>query len=158
MCPFTVTVEHVPDRELGPLLTRLAEAGFENPTINHVDLDGASVRPPPRWRRPAGPAGGLAARAGARGRVISVAERARSIQALPRVHRHDARRGAVQIGLARPCARKRGRDRKYVVAFLSAGSLSSRSSSSSQPTTTSRPTSWSQSSRQRRRTTHVWRR
>jgi hypothetical protein len=42
MCPFSVTVQHVPDRELGPLLTRLAEAGFDNPTINHVDADGAS--------------------------------------------------------------------------------------------------------------------
>ena len=41
MCPFSVTVEHVPDRELGPLLTRLAEAGFDNPTINHVDADSA---------------------------------------------------------------------------------------------------------------------
>ena len=40
MCPFTVTVEHVPDRELGPLLTRPADAGFNNPTINHVDADG----------------------------------------------------------------------------------------------------------------------
>ena len=36
MCPFSVTVQHVPDRELGPLLTRLAQAGFENPIINHV--------------------------------------------------------------------------------------------------------------------------
>jgi hypothetical protein len=26
MCPFSVTVEHVPDRELGPLLARLSEA------------------------------------------------------------------------------------------------------------------------------------
>ena len=43
MCPFSVTVQHVPDRELGPLLTRLAEAGFNNPTINHVDADPASA-------------------------------------------------------------------------------------------------------------------
>ena len=41
MCPFSVTVQHVPDRELGPLLTRLAEAGFSNPTITHVDAGGA---------------------------------------------------------------------------------------------------------------------
>ncbi len=42
MCPFSVTVEHVPDRELGPLLTRLAESGFDDPTINHVAVGGAS--------------------------------------------------------------------------------------------------------------------
>jgi hypothetical protein len=42
MCPFSVTVQHVPDRELGPLLTRLDEAGFENPIINHVGADGGS--------------------------------------------------------------------------------------------------------------------
>ena len=35
MCPFSVTVQHVPDRELGPLLTQLAEAGFDNPIIDH---------------------------------------------------------------------------------------------------------------------------
>ena len=29
MSPFSVTVQHVPDRELGPLLSRLAEAGFD---------------------------------------------------------------------------------------------------------------------------------
>ena len=45
MCPFSVTVQHVPDRELGPLLTRLAEAGFDNPIIEHVGADGASDGP-----------------------------------------------------------------------------------------------------------------
>ena len=42
MSPFSVTVQHVPDRELGPLLARLADAGFGNPIINHVGPDGAS--------------------------------------------------------------------------------------------------------------------
>ncbi len=45
MCPFSVTVQHVPDRELGPLLTRLAAAGFDRPIINHVDADSASDTP-----------------------------------------------------------------------------------------------------------------
>ena len=36
MAPFSVTVQDVPDRELGPLLTQLAEAGFDNPVIRHV--------------------------------------------------------------------------------------------------------------------------
>ena len=49
MSPFSVTVQHVPDRDLGPLLTRLAEAGFANPLIDHLDADRASdkaVAPP----------------------------------------------------------------------------------------------------------------
>ena len=33
LSPFSVTLENVPDRELGPLLTHLADAGFENPLI-----------------------------------------------------------------------------------------------------------------------------
>ena len=40
MCPFSVTLQHVPDRELGPLLIRLAEAGFRNPVIEPVAADG----------------------------------------------------------------------------------------------------------------------
>ena len=39
MCPFSVTVEHVPDRELGPLVARLSEAGFAHPVITHVGAD-----------------------------------------------------------------------------------------------------------------------
>src|SRR5436190_23883078 len=42
MCPFSVTVQHVPDRELGPLLIQLAQAGFHDPTIEPVGADGAS--------------------------------------------------------------------------------------------------------------------
>ena len=40
--PFSVTLERVPDRELGPLLIQLAQAGFHNPIIKPVDADGAS--------------------------------------------------------------------------------------------------------------------
>src|SRR5688572_1525954 len=36
MCPFSVTLEDVPDRELGPLLTHLAQAGFQQPIIKPV--------------------------------------------------------------------------------------------------------------------------
>jgi hypothetical protein len=35
MCPFSVTVEHVPDRELGPLLAQLSNAGFAKPIVSH---------------------------------------------------------------------------------------------------------------------------
>src|ERR1051326_449632 len=41
MCPFSVTVQHVPDRELGPLLSQLSRAGFDNPTIDYVGADNA---------------------------------------------------------------------------------------------------------------------
>jgi len=40
--PFSVTLQHVPDRELGALLIRLAQAGFHNPIIEPVDADRAS--------------------------------------------------------------------------------------------------------------------
>ncbi len=42
MCPFSVTLQPVPDRELGPLLIRLGQAGFHNPIIKLVDADGTS--------------------------------------------------------------------------------------------------------------------
>jgi hypothetical protein len=42
MSPFSVTLQHVPDRELGPLLIQLAQAGFHNPIIKAVDADGAA--------------------------------------------------------------------------------------------------------------------
>ena len=41
MSPFSVTLQGVPDRELGPLLTQLAQAGFRNPIIEPVDADRA---------------------------------------------------------------------------------------------------------------------
>jgi hypothetical protein len=34
--PFSMTLQHVPDRELGPLLTQLAKAGFHNPIIKPI--------------------------------------------------------------------------------------------------------------------------
>jgi hypothetical protein len=96
MCPFSVTVQHVPDRELGPLLTRLAEAGFNNPTITHVDADGESYRWPD-------------------GR-----DRYKPYRVFIGTTRAE---GAVQIGLGDTVRKNKwGRDRKYVVAFLSAGS------------------------------------
>ena len=42
MCPFSVTLQHVPDRELGRLLIELAQAGFHNPIITPVDAGNAS--------------------------------------------------------------------------------------------------------------------
>ena len=52
MCPFSVTVQNVPDRELGPLLTQLSQAGFDSPIITSLGADGA-VRQSRRARSPA---------------------------------------------------------------------------------------------------------
>jgi hypothetical protein len=124
MCPFSVTVQHVPDRELGPLLTRLAEAGFENPSINHVGADGAPDRAaiparvgpldlPEDWRL-------VREREGESYRWPDGRDRYKPYRVFIGTTRAE---GAVQIGLGETIRKKKwGRDRKYVVAFLSAGS------------------------------------
>jgi hypothetical protein len=124
MSPFSVTIQHVPDRELGPLLARLAEAGFEHPSISHVDADDATEL------------AGAPARAG----LLDLAENWRLVRERQgesyrwpngrdsyepyRVFMGTTRaEGAVQIGLGETVrTNKWGRDRKYIVAFLSSGS------------------------------------
>jgi hypothetical protein len=123
MSPFSVTVQHIPDRELGPLLTRLSEAGFDNPIISHVGADGATDKGP----------------APARGGSLDLPEdwnlvqeregesyrwpKGRDRYTRYRVFMGPTRaEGAVQVGLGETVRKNRwGRDRKYVVAFLSAG-------------------------------------
>ena len=123
MSPFSVTLEHVPDRELGPLLTHLADAGFENPLIKPV-----------RAR-----AGSRKAAASARGRKADlpddwslVREREGESYQWPEARERYSRyrvfmgttrsEGVVHIGLGETTRKKKwGRDRKYVVAFLSSG-------------------------------------
>jgi hypothetical protein len=119
-----VTVQHVPDRELGPLLTRLAEAGFDNPTIKHVDDDGVSDAA-------AGPARGghldlpedwrlVRDREGESYRWPNGRDRYKPYRVFVGTTRGE---GAVQIGLGETIRENKwGRDRKYVVAFLSSGS------------------------------------
>ena len=123
MCPFSVTVQHVPDRELGPLLTSLAEAGFDNPIINHAGAGGApdgaaaSVRGSPLdlpedWRL-------LREREGESYRWPNGRDRYKRYRVFMGTTRAE---GAVQIGLGETIRENKwGRDRKYVVAFLSAG-------------------------------------
>jgi hypothetical protein len=124
LSPFSVTLEHVPDRELGPLLTHLAEAGFENPVIK-----------PARTR-----AGTRKAAASARGRKADLPEdwslvrerKGESYQWPEERDRYSRYRvfmgttrseGVVHIGLGETVRKKKwGRDRKYVVAFLTSGS------------------------------------
>jgi hypothetical protein len=124
MCPFSVTVQHVPDRELGPLLGRLAEAGFDNPVIDHVAADAASDQPaaptrrgsldlPEDWRLVQG-------REGESYRWPSGRDRYKPYRVFIGTTRGE---GAVQIGLGETIRKNKwGRDRKYIVAFLSAGS------------------------------------
>jgi hypothetical protein len=125
MSPFTVTVEHVPDRELGPLLAQLSEAGFARPIVIHAGSDGAAERAarvparsapsdlPDDWRL-------LHEREGESYRW----PKRRDDYSMYRVFIGTTRgEGAVQIGLGETIRENaRGRDRKYVVAFLSGGS------------------------------------
>jgi hypothetical protein len=124
MSPFSVTIEHVPDRDLGPLVARLSEAGFANPIITHVGAGGPSD------------GAGTPARFGSRDlpeawRLVHEREgesyrwpKRRDGYSPYRVFMGLTRaEGAVQIGLGETIRENAwGRDRKYVVAFLSGGS------------------------------------
>jgi hypothetical protein len=124
MSPFSVTVHNVPDRELGPLLTQLSRAGFDHPIIKAVGADGASPKP-------TAPAAGGAADLPRDWRLVREREgesyrwpKRRDRYAPYRVFIATTRaEGAVQIGLGETIRENAwGRDRKYVVAFLSGGS------------------------------------
>jgi hypothetical protein len=122
--PFSVTLERIPDRELGPLLIQLAQAGFHNPIIRPVDANGASDEGVPSAP---GPGVDLAEN----WRLVREREgesyqwpEARERYTRYRVFIGTTRaEGAVHIGLGETIRKKKwGRDRKYVVAFLSSGS------------------------------------
>jgi hypothetical protein len=124
MCPFTVTVPNVPDRELGPLLTQLSRAGFDNPIVKSLGAGGASdnldsvarrraVDLPEDWRL-------VAERDGESYRWPNGRERYSPYRVFIATTRAE---GAIQIGLGETIRKNKwGRDRKYVVAFLSGGS------------------------------------
>jgi hypothetical protein len=124
MSPFSVTVQQVPDRELGPLLIQLARAGFHDPLIEPAGAaapsDEAAVRAP-------GSAGDIP------DEWRLVGEREGQSYQWPGRREHYSRyrvfvgatraEGAVHIGLGETIREhKWGRDRKYVVAFLSSAS------------------------------------
>jgi len=123
MSPFSVTVQHVPDRELGPLLGRLSDAGFDHPIISHLGADGvadeasAPVRGdrsdlPEDWRL-------VREREGESYRWPKGRDRYEPYRVFMGTTRAE---GAVQVGLGETVRKNRwGRDRKYVVAFLGAG-------------------------------------
>jgi hypothetical protein len=122
--PFSVTFERIPDRELGPLLIQLARAGFHNPVIKPVDAEGASGED-------TAPVRGSAADLVEDWRLVR--ERKGESYQWPEERDRYARyrvfmgttraEGAVHISLGETIRKNRwGRDRKYVVAFLSSGS------------------------------------
>ncbi len=121
--PFSVTVQHVPDRELGPLLLQLAEAGFHSPFIEPVAAEraarnaaaspGGQVDLADGWRL-------VREREGASYQWPDQRERYSRYQVFVGTTRAE---GAVHIGLGETVRKNKwGRDRKYVVAFLSSGS------------------------------------
>jgi hypothetical protein len=124
MSPFSVTVPNVPDRELGPLLTQLSDAGFDNPIIESVGADGTSAsavsvacaRPaelPEDWRL-------VRERDGESYRWPKRRDRYTPYRVFMGTTRAE---GAVQVALGETIRTNAwGRDRKYVVAFLSSGS------------------------------------
>jgi hypothetical protein len=123
MSPFSVTVQRVPDRELGPLLSQLSRAGFDKPTITYVagDVELGEAGDPARdesaglpqdWRL-------LQERKGESYRWPQGRDRYSPYRVFVGTTRAD---GAVQLGLGETIRKNRwGRDRKYVVAFLSSG-------------------------------------
>jgi hypothetical protein len=124
MCPFSVTLQHVPDRELGPLLIQLGQAGFHDPIIKSVGADGTSDEA-------ATPAGPRTADLPDEWRLVG--ERKGQSYQWPGTRERYSRyrvfigttraEGAVHIGLGETIRQNKwGRDRKYVVAFLSGGS------------------------------------
>jgi hypothetical protein len=124
MSPFSVTLQHVPDRELGPLLIQLAQAGFQNPIIKPVDAGGAAAEA-------AAPARGPRADLAEGWRLVRERE-GQSYQWPEERERYSRYRvfmgttraeGAIHISLGETLRKNKwGRDRKYVVAFLSSGS------------------------------------
>ena len=115
MCPFSVTVQNVPDRDLGPLLTQLSRAGFKSPIIESL---GASVGSddadlPEEWRP-------VQERDGESYRWPNGRDRYSPYRVYVGTTRGE---GAVHIGLGETVRENRwGRDREYIVAFLSGGS------------------------------------
>jgi hypothetical protein len=123
MSPFSVTLRHIPDQELGPLLIQLAQAGFHDPIIEPVGDDGTAGRTaaravgrttdlPDDWRL-------VQEREGQSYQWPDQRERYSRYRVFMGTTRAE---GAVHIGVGEATRRNKwGRDRKYVVAFLSSG-------------------------------------
>ena len=124
VCPFSVTLQNVPDRELGPLLTQLSRAGFDSPVIRVLGADGALEPNDAADQRPTGTLPEDWRLVGERDGESYGWPNGRDRYSSYRVFMATTRaEGAVQIGLGETIRENKwGRDRKYVVAFLSSGS------------------------------------
>ena len=124
MCPFSVTLQRVPDRELGPLLIELARAGFHNPIVKPVAGDRPARKAAASARRRMADLPGdwslVREREGESYQWPEERERYSSYRVFIGTTRAE---GAVHIGLGETLRKNKwGRDRKYVVAFRSSGS------------------------------------
>ena|SRR5918995_7499211 len=124
MCPFSVTLQRVPDRELGPLLIELARAGFHNPIVKPVAGDRPARKAAASARRRMADLPGdwslVREREGESYQWPEERERYSSYRVFIGTTRAE---GAVHIGLGETLRKNKwGRDRKYLVAFRSSGS------------------------------------
>jgi hypothetical protein len=119
MSPFNVTVADVPDGELGGLLSALSRAGFPQPVITEAGhpearrvSSAAAPELPAEWKL-------VRERAGESYRWPDYREEYSAYA----VYQAEVRPGeAVHIALGHAVRENKwGRDRRYVVAFLSAG-------------------------------------
>lgn len=126
MQPFTVTIPEVADPDLGPLLSRLAEAGYPDPVIEPI----SAVGPAPS--HPAAPKVGTT-----EGDLPAEWRKTREIEGQAyrwpdgdeRYARYvvynatTQREGNIHIALGQAERHETwGRDREYVIAFLTSGS------------------------------------
>jgi hypothetical protein len=125
MQPFKLVVEAVSDADLGPVLSDLAARGYTSPTVIPTSGAAASLAGvPPRTKSEANddlPT-----------EWTLIEERSGQTYRWPEVEEHydryriftarTAREGSVHISLGEaPRAEAWGRERKYIIAFLSAG-------------------------------------
>jgi hypothetical protein len=124
MSPFSVILQDVPDRELGPLLIQLEQAGFHSPIIKAVGADGSAGKAAAPRRRETPDLPEDWQLVSERKDVSYQWPEEQDRYSRYRVFMGTTRaEGAVHIGLGETIRKSKwGRDRKYVVAFLSSGS------------------------------------
>jgi hypothetical protein len=111
---FSVTIPDVPDRQLGPLLTYLAAAGWSDPVV-----ESTAPRTEPSEDLAALPAGWRRVRS-LEGQSYRWPSHRESYERYVVYAATTEREGTVEIALGdAPRAGAWGRDRRYVIAFLS---------------------------------------
>ncbi|HEX3324367.1 MAG TPA: hypothetical protein VHR65_04420 [Solirubrobacterales bacterium] len=125
MNPFDVLIRDVPDPELGPLLTKLSDVGFDDPVVTQADSNGSS--PPPPSAPTAADADFLPSEWRLVRELPGQAYRwPKELESYVRYTIYAAdtpREGRVHIALGEaPRTATWGRDRKYFIAFLTSSS------------------------------------